>query len=280
MTSEEPVKTATGEPPRKGAKRRSDISAEVLSALNRGELATANLVEWLAIDMPQLCRHVLKDIGQTKLPPGWLKGIENLNELGILQKTEQIAAAINDLFSDKAIRSAKLTSLAAHTSDCARIWAAYIAGRVPGQTLSKSLKAIRPFAADPHFGVRECAWMAVRPQVASQLDEAIKLLTPWAKEKEANIRRFAIEVLRPKGVWCAHLSELKTDPSPVLPILEAMKAEPERYAQLSVANWLNDASHSQPGWVTELCTRWKQESDNRHTAWIVNHALRTIRKGR
>ncbi len=270
----------TSNPPRKGAKRRSDIPAEVLAALNRGEIATANLVEWLAIDMSQLCRHVLEDIGQSKIPGGWLKGIDDLCKLGILQKTEQIAAAIGQLWSEEADRTTKLTALAAHPSDCARVWAAYIAGRAPGQTLNKSLKAIRPFAADQHFGVRECAWMAVRPQVASQLADSIKLLTPWAIDKNVNIRRFAVEVLRPKGVWCVHLNALKDDPSPVLPILEAMKAEPERYAQLSVANWLNDASHSQPHWVKQLCTRWQRESDDGNTAWIINHALRTIRKSR
>ena len=48
---------------RRGARRMSEIPPEVLAALNRGELETANLVEWLATDQRKLARHVLASRG-------------------------------------------------------------------------------------------------------------------------------------------------------------------------------------------------------------------------
>ena len=58
-----------------------------------------------------------------------------------------------------------------------------------------------------------------------------------------------------------------------------MRADEQRYVQLSVANWLNDASKSRPDWVRAVCDRWLAESPVPATAWIVNHATRTLRKG-
>ena len=45
---------------RKGASRRADIPAAVLSALNEGRDETVTLVEWLAIDMATLVGHTLR----------------------------------------------------------------------------------------------------------------------------------------------------------------------------------------------------------------------------
>jgi 3-methyladenine DNA glycosylase AlkC len=47
----------------------------------------------------------------------------------------------------------------------------------------------------------------------------------------------------------------------------------------SVGNWLNDASKSRPEWVRSLASEWGRASKTVETAWIVRHALRTLRKG-
>ena len=47
----------------------------------------------------------------------------------------------------------------------------------------------------------------------------------------------------------------------------------------SVGNWLNDASKSRPEWVRALAKEWGRTSKTAETAWIVRHALRTLRKG-
>jgi hypothetical protein len=85
-------------------------------------------------------------------------------------------------------------------------------------------------------------------------------------------------IVREWGVWCAHLNALKDEPSKALPLLEAVRADASRYVQLSIANWLNDASKHQPDWVRATAERWLAESPCGETRWIVNHALRTLRK--
>jgi hypothetical protein len=101
--------------------------------------------------------------------------------------------------------------LAEHPSDTVRGWAAYLLAAIPDLTLAERLNSMRSLADDHHFGVREWSWLAVRPYVAAQIDEAIPLLIPWVSDDSLNIRRFAIvvrrrasfEVTRPRGVWCA-----------------------------------------------------------------------------
>lgn len=146
-------------------------------------------------------------------------------------------------------------------------------------TLEEKLAYIQPFAADPHFGVREIAWMSVRESLTDQLDQSIEHLTEWAKSKDENIRRFSVEAIRPRGVWTKHIESLKQEPMRAQPILDLLKSDPSTYVQDSVGNWLNDASKTQPNWVITLCEQWLKDSDTKATSRIVKKAKRTIVKG-
>jgi 3-methyladenine DNA glycosylase AlkC len=138
------------------------------------------------------------------------------------------------------------------------------------------LQAVSRFAADPHFGVREIAWMAVRDEIAADVAGAVGLLQPWALHADANIRRFASEATRPRGVWCAQIEALKQQPWRGLSLLEPLRADPSRYVQNSVANWLNDAAKTQPDWVREICGRWSRESPGAATTYIVRRGQRSL----
>ena len=140
------------------------------------------------------------------------------------------------------------------------------------------LEAIKDFAADGNFGVREIAWMAVREDMDRNIENAIPILLAWTKDKDYNIRRFASEAIRPNGVWSKHIEKLKQQPEIALPILEALKSDSEKYVQDSVGNWLNDASKTRPDFVIEVTNKWESNNPTKETKYIIKKALRTINK--
>ncbi len=120
--------------------------------------------------------------------------------------------------------------------------------------------------------------MAVRPIIDKNINESIIIFSQWVQGSDENIRRFASEATLPRGVWCNHIDILKKEPAIAMPILEPLKADPSKYVKDSVGNWLNDASKTSPDFVIQLCKHWETESDNKHTAYIIKKALRTLNK--
>lgn len=263
---------------RKGAARIELIPPEVLEALAEGLVPTVHLNEFLAVDLPRLARNVARDIG---LDPQGERLADTLPMLAAFPKVkrhEHVARALYDMAHDREDRDAVASALAHHPSDFARCWAAQwvMFSSLP---LAGKLAALRRFAADAHFGVREIAWTAVRDEVAADVEAAVRLLLPWVRDADPNIRRFACELTRPRGVWCAQIGVLKREPWRAGALLEPLRADPSRYVQDSVANWLNDASKTQPAWVEATCSRWERESPGPRTRYIVRRARRSMRDG-
>lgn len=255
---------------RKGAVRLADIAKPVLEGLNAGTLESVNLTEWLAVDALILLEKLLPAL-KLKQSKSVLEAAREFTSLGVMQRTEKIAGLLE-------AAGVSLNLLADHRSDTVRCWAAYIAV-TRAKTLKAKLEAIKPYAADSHFGVREIAWMAWRPNLNTDLEAGLKLLIAWTASEDANVRRFASEASRPRGVWCAHIQTLKVKPELAIGILEALRSDDAKYVQASVANWLNDASKTRADWVEETCNRWLEGSKSKETKWIVNRALRSLRKG-
>jgi len=241
--------------------------------LNQGLDETRSLPEWLAIDHVGLAHAVLPEILGARAAKVAVAAATAMAELGIMQRMRGMGAALASS-TDQQLRQ-----LSAHRSDTVRGWtcvAMLAQTSQPGGNLEQRLNDTRPFAADHHFGVRELAWMELRPHLARDLPRALQLLLPWATDPDANIRRCASEATRPRGVWCAHLKDLVTDPTPAAPLLTLLRADPARYVQLSVGNWLNDAGKSRPEWVRDLTAHWLRESPDRHTHLIVRRGLRRL----
>ena len=255
---------------RKGASRMADIPPDVLAGLNRGELETVTLVEWLAIDMPTLLAHALRDAGVEA--PAALARAEAVRGQGVTRRLRAIGAALH------AEVPAAFEPFAGHRADMVRAWAAFMLAADDELDLADRLEASRRFAADRSVAVRECAWDSFRPYLARQLERGLLLLSTWVLDPDENIRRCAVEATRPRGVWTAHIDELKRRPELGLPLLEPVRSDPSRYVQRAVANWLNDASKTKPEWVRAVCARWIDESRSAETRWIVQSALRTLRK--
>lgn len=262
---------------RKGARSTKDIPTEILAQLNRGEIETANLVEWLAVDQRLLLEKLLTENQRTDYLKPVLSKIDQLKKQTVNTINETIGTGI----FEQAIKNKDndfLTILSNHKADLVRCWATYTIGKNENLNITEMLKQIQPFSADTHFGVREICWLAVRAKISQNLTKAIEILSKWTSNQDENIRRFTTEATRPRGVWCEHIEELKQNPELALSILEPLKSDTSKYVQDSVGNWLNDASKTQPDFVKELCKRWEKESDTKETKYIIKKALRTINK--
>jgi 3-methyladenine DNA glycosylase AlkC len=241
-------------PIRKGARTVATIDKKILQQLESGEIESANLTEGLGIDMNKLLRAVAPS----------LKKVAIDLELGIVLRMAQAGALLRDAG----------LNLGQHTSDTVRGWAAFAIGQDESMTPSARLSAIKPFAADSHFGVREWAWMAVRAIIVSDPKLAIKTLQPWTIDTDVNVRRFASEATRPRGVWAASIPLLRQQPELALPILNALRCDAEKYVEDSVANWLNDAAKDQPEWVSELAAKWAKDGVSER---LITRAKRSIK---
>ena len=228
--------------------------------MNEGRDETLTLVEWLAIDTRTLVHAVIPAAGLDEATDELTAAAESLATQGVTVRLRGMGAALFEATRDHPRRSEIYETVAGHTSDMVRAWAAFMLAANKCLSLGDRLDASRRFAADRGTAVRECAWDSFRPYVVAELDRGLSLLQSWVHDPDLNVRRCAVESTRPRGVWTAHIEILKHEPQSGLDLLEAVRSDPSRYVQRSVANWLNDASKSQPNWVQIVCARWMEES--------------------
>lgn len=253
--------------PRKGYSRTADIPPDILQALSQGIIPSATLTEGLALDQTQLLQAVFPEVSDSVMTAA-----RKACQLGILKRMQAISVLLLNEFGTEGIHRCR-----EHGSDTVRGWACFITGAQPGLSLQARLASIQSLADDEHFGVREWAWMAVRPHLVEDLPAAIAYLTEWTDSPSERVRRFASEAIRPRGVWCSHITELKQHPELALPILSPLHTDASVYVQDSVANWLNDAAKDKPVWVSQLCEQWLGDNPSDATRRICQRALRSLK---
>lgn len=264
---------------RKGARRMQDVEAAVLALLASGETESVNLMEWLAADMSALAANVARKLPAGPLAKALAAVSPSLAGETVTKRLTMLGKAISA--SGVSMEDGHFVLLAKHRSDLVRQWACYAVNERFGETaLDVHLERNKPFAADPNMSVREVAWMAFRPRLQRQLSAGLEQLAALARDPDPNVRRFAVEVTRPRSVWGAHIEGLKRDPAAASAILEQVKADPSRYVQLAAGNWLNDASKTRGDWVLALCERWMADGPPASTRHIVRRALRTLKTRR
>lgn len=117
---------------------------------------------------------------------------------------------------------------------------------------------------------------AVRPFIIKEEERMMKQMLLWSQDENEHVRRLASEGCRPQLPWGQALTSFKQNPLPILPILEALKADDSLYVRKSVANNLNDISKTHPELVISLAKEWF--GVNPLTDWIIKHACRTLLK--
>ena len=138
------------------------------------------------------------------------------------------------------------------------------------QYLEISIKALRHFT---QFGTSE---FAVRPFIEKYEAKMLQVMLEWTQDDNEHVRRLASEGCRPALPWGRALKSYKLDPTPILPILEALKNDDAKYVLKSVANNLNDIAKTHPNLITDLMKDWQNQSKN--TDWVIKHGCRTLLK--
>jgi 3-methyladenine DNA glycosylase AlkC len=117
---------------------------------------------------------------------------------------------------------------------------------------------------------------ALRPFIERHPQLVYRYLHDWSVNDDEHVRRLVSEGTRPRLPWASPLRNLMADPSPNVPLLDRLVADPSTYVRRSVANHLNDISKDHPDVALELAAAWLDRGDG--ARWAVRHGLRTLVK--
>ncbi len=117
----------------------------------------------------------------------------------------------------------------------------------------------------------------VRYFLLADQERALNIMSGWLRDPNVHVRRLVSEGTRPRLPWGFQLPALIADPSPVIPILEALRDDAEEYVRRSVANHMNDIAKDHPDLVANLAKDWTQGANERRKK-VVRHACRTLIK--
>ncbi len=124
---------------------------------------------------------------------------------------------------------------------------------------------------------RSSSEFGIRYFLKSDPERAMEVVQTWASDDNEHVRRLVSEGTRPKLPWGMRLPAFVEDPSPILPLLTALRDDPEEYVRRSVANNLNDIAKDHPDLVADLAVEWMKDAD-RNRSKLVRHACRTLIK--
>lgn len=142
--------------------------------------------------------------------------------------------------------------------------AAHNGGRDPFETSMRAqYELTRRFSAE----------FSIRRFLLRWPERTIAQLQVWLCDPDPHVRRLCSEGSRPRLPWAPRLPAFVKDPAPVLPILEALKDDPDLYVRRSVANHLGDIAKDHPALVFEICERWIAGA-SAERRWLIRHALR------
>jgi 3-methyladenine DNA glycosylase AlkC len=197
-----------------------------------------------------LNENVVRDIGErlSRAGPGFERrrferlAVDGLDALEMKARAMQIASALE-------------ATLPADFDAAAGRLEAAIAGGLAGWALWPVGELVaRRGLATPERGLavlhaltqRFTAEWAIRPFIVQHPALAFETLQRWTADPSEHVRRLVSEGSRPRLPWGLQLKSLIADPSPTLPLLEALLDDPSEYVRRSVANHLNDIAKDHP----------------------------------
>jgi 3-methyladenine DNA glycosylase AlkC len=141
------------------------------------------------------------------------------------------------------------------------------------ETLHQALEILK-------FMTKSCSSeSSVRPFIIRFPEETLAYLYQATRDPNVHVRRWASEGTRPRLPWAPQIKTLVIDPTPILPILEALRDDKHAYVRRSVANSLNDISKDHPRLLTRLLKSWTPNLQDPPTRLqVIQHGLRTLVK--
>jgi len=124
---------------------------------------------------------------------------------------------------------------------------------------------------------RFTAEYAIGPFLLRHRELTFATLHQWVGDPSAHVRRLVSEGSRPRLPWGMQLKFLIADPTPTLPLLEALQDDPSDYVRRSVSNHLNDIAKDHPAVVAEWLERHLPGAP-RPRQVMLKHASRTLIK--
>lgn len=128
-------------------------------------------------------------------------------------------------------------------------------------------------AAQYELTRRFSAEFSMRPFLIRWPERTLARLLDWTQDPDPHVRRLCSEGARPRLPWAMRIPAFVRDPRPVIPILEALRDDPEEYVRRSVANHLGDIAKDHPELAFEICERWVPGAGE-DRKWLIRHAVR------
>jgi 3-methyladenine DNA glycosylase AlkC len=138
------------------------------------------------------------------------------------------------------------------------------AGRDPFETSMRAqYELTRRFSAE----------FSMRAFLIAQPGRTLGRLLEWTRDPDPHVRRLCSEGARPRLPWAVRLPAFIADPTPLLPLLEALKDDPDLYVRRSVANHVGDIAKDHATLALGLCRSWLAGATPERR-WLIRHALR------
>jgi 3-methyladenine DNA glycosylase AlkC len=135
----------------------------------------------------------------------------------------------------------------------------------------------RALAALHAMTQRFTAEWAIRPYLLNHPQLSFATLARWTQDQSAHVRRLVSEGSRPRLPWGLQLKPLIADPSPTLPLLQALQDDTSAYVRRSVANHLNDIAKDHPALIVDWLARHLPDARPERRA-LLKHASRSLIK--
>lgn len=209
---------------------------------------------------------------------------DNLDALELKERSDQITTAMARCLPQDFERAADIirTTLAPRRAtqsvdpDIAEIgltgWAhipvSYYVGRHGLGHFEQSLELLKELSGGE---------FAIRFFLLEDPDRTLSIIKRWTRDPCPHVRGLVSEGTRPRLPWAIRLPVFVEDPTPLLPLLEALRDDEEEAIRRSVANNLNDISKDHPDLGANIAAQWLFGADTERQR-LVRHACRTLVK--